>query len=151
MANTSETTTAPANVEDPRVQEAFNTVKKYIVVYGVISVICLGTVAAMAITGHEASPFMWIRGAILLAVAPLLYRLATRSAQGDGRNYERLSTVAVILPIAIIVVDLIPGLCPIWYAAMQGVSALALIGAAVLTRGSAVSAVFPKPAKKKKA
>jgi hypothetical protein len=152
MANTSvttTTTTAPATVEDPRVQEAFNTAGKFLVVYGVISVVCLGTVAGMAIAGHDTSPFMWVRGAILLLIAPWLYRLATRAAQGDARSYDRLATVTAILPIAIIVVDAIPGLCPAWYAAMQGVSALALIGAAVLTRGSAVRGVFPKPAKKK--
>ena len=37
---------------------------------------------------------------------------------------------------------------PVWYAVLQGLSALALIGVAVLTRGSALSAVFPAPDKK---
>lgn len=151
MADSTATTTAPETYEDPRVQDTFKTVHKFIGLYGVISVIVLGTVAAMAITGNEASPFMWIRGSILLLVWPLFHRMATRSAQGDARQYDRLATVTVILPIAIIVVDLIPGLCPAWYAAMQGVSALALVGAAVLTRGAAVRGVFPKLAKKKKA
>ncbi|MFE2376989.1 hypothetical protein [Streptomyces sp. NPDC059398] len=150
MADISGTTAAPANVEDPRVQEAFNNAKKYIALYGVISLVCLGTVAGLAITGHDTSSFMWVRAAILLIVAPLLYRLATRSAQGDARNYDRLATVTVILPIAIVVVDLIPGLCPVWYAVIQGLSALALVGAAVIIRASTVSVLFPKPAKKKK-
>ncbi|MER7579810.1 hypothetical protein [Kitasatospora sp. NPDC097691] len=121
-------------------QDSFTTVKKCITLFGAVSAIILGTVAVMAFTGHEATSFMWFRGVILLGVTPLLLRLATRAAEGSYRDFDRLRTVATVMPVALIGVDLIPGLCPPWYAVLQGLSALALVAVAVLTRTSA----FPK-------
>ncbi|MBV6701494.1 hypothetical protein KV557_31025 [Kitasatospora aureofaciens] len=137
-------TTATAQLGDSRTQEAFATVKKCITLFGAVSAIVLGTVAVMAFTGHEATPFMWIRGAILLAVAPLIHRMTVRASQGSYKAFDRVRTLSTIMPIAIIGVDLIPGLCPAWYAVIQGLSALAMIGVAVITRGAALSAAFPK-------
>ncbi|WP_067478703.1 hypothetical protein [Actinomadura hibisca] len=144
MANTgTDTATAQLNT-----QGAFDTVHKYVALFGAVGVIVLGTVAVMAFTGHEANPFMWIRGTILLLVTYPLHRFAVRASQGEDKAFDRLRTLATVLPIAIIAVDLIPGLCPAWYAVLQGLSALALIGVAVLTRGSALTAAFPAPGKK---
>ncbi|WP_327090215.1 hypothetical protein OIE66_06225 [Nonomuraea sp. NBC_01738] len=128
MANT---TTATAHLG------TFATVKKCIALYGAVNAIVLGVVAVMAFTGHEATSFMWVRGAILLAVTPLIHRLAVRASEGSAKALDRLRTLSAVLPIAIIGVDLIPGLCPAWYAVLQGLSALALAGVAFLTRGSA--------------
>ncbi|MQY04295.1 hypothetical protein [Actinomadura macrotermitis] len=121
-----------ANLDDTR--DAFGTVHKYIALFGAIGAIVLGIVAVMALTGHEASPFMWIRGTILFLAAFPLHRFAVRAAQGSAKALDRLRTLSVVLPIAIIGVDLIPGLCPAWYAVVQGLSALALAGVAVLVR-----------------
>ncbi|MFI8084036.1 hypothetical protein ACIF6L_24930 [Kitasatospora sp. NPDC086009] len=148
MANTSDITASAAQLGESRTQDAFDTVKKCITLFGAVGAIVLGTVAVMAFTGHEASPFMWIRGAILFLITFLLHRMTARAAQGSYKAFDRVRTLSTIMPIAIIVVDLIPGLCPVWYAVLQGLSALALIGVAVLTRGSALSAVFPTPDKK---
>ncbi|KAA2258686.1 hypothetical protein F0L68_22875 [Solihabitans fulvus] len=139
MATT--TTTQPG---DSRTQAAFDTVRKCVTLFGAVGAIVLGTVAVMAFTGHEATPFMWIRGAILLAVAPLIYRMVVRASQGSYKAFDRVRTLSTIAPIAIIGVDLIPGICPPWYAVLQGLSTLALVGVAVTTRGSALSAAFPK-------
>ncbi|MER7755797.1 hypothetical protein [Kitasatospora sp. NPDC097643] len=123
----------------------FDTAKKCITLFGAISAIVLGVVAVMAFTGHEATPFMWIRGAILLAITPLIHRLAVQASAGSYKAFDRLRTLATVMPIAIIAVDLIPGLCPAWYAVIQGLSALALLGVAFLTRSSTLNAAFPKP------
>jgi hypothetical protein len=112
----------------------FDTVKKCVTLFGIVGAITLGTVAVMAVIGQPATSFMWVRAAILLAAAPVLQRMAVRAARGERRAFARLRTLTVILPIAIVAVDLIPGVCPMWYAAMQGISALALVGAAVLLR-----------------
>ncbi|WP_433259483.1 hypothetical protein ACQPYK_50395 (plasmid) [Streptosporangium sp. CA-135522] len=142
MANADDITTATAHLGDARTQEAFTTVKKCITLFGAVSAIVLGTVAVMAFIGYEATSFMWIRGAILLAVTPLIYRMTVRASEGSYKAFDRLRTLSTILPVAIIGVDLIPGLCPAWYAVLQGLSALALIGVAVITRGSALRAAF---------
>ncbi|MFF2077413.1 hypothetical protein ACFVXG_21980 [Kitasatospora sp. NPDC058162] len=147
MANTDNITGTTA-LGSSRVQDAFGNISKCITLFGAVGAIVLGTVAVMAFTGHEASPFMWIRGAILFLITFLLHRFTARAAQGEYKAFDRLRTVATIMPIAIIAVDLIPGLCPAWYAVLQGLSALSIIAVAVITRGSALSGVFPAPNKK---
>ncbi|MFF4989167.1 hypothetical protein ACFY19_18400 [Streptosporangium saharense] len=133
-----------ANIGDIAASAGFVTVKKCVVLFGAVGAIVLGTVAVMALTGHEASAFMWIRAGILLAVAPVIYRMAVRASEGSYKALDRVRTLSTILPIAIIGVDLIPGLCPAWYAVLQGLSALALVGVAFITRGSAMRAAFPE-------
>ncbi|MFG2652285.1 hypothetical protein [Streptomyces sp. NPDC048436] len=133
-----------AQLATPQAQDALDTLKKSIVLYGTVSAIILATVAVMAIGGQSVSSFMWVRSAILLAVTVLIHRMAVDVSKGSRQAYERLSTLTVILPIAIIGVDLIPGLCPAWFAVMQGVSALGLVHAAVVLKVAALRAVFPK-------
>ncbi|MEV8638005.1 hypothetical protein AB0395_40775 [Streptosporangium sp. NPDC051023] len=144
MENASDITTATAHLGDAHPQGAFTTVKKCITLFGAVSAIVLGVVAVMAFIGHEATSFMWIRAGILLAVTPLIYRMTVRASEGSYKAFDRVRTLSTIMPVAIISVDLIPGLCPAWYALLQGLSALALIGVAFITRGSALRAAFPE-------
>ncbi|MEU6968143.1 hypothetical protein AB0A71_10430 [Kitasatospora aureofaciens] len=136
--------TATANLSNSRTHQAFSTAKKCITLFGVIGLITLATVAVLASAGHVSTPFMWIRGVIFPALAPVLLRLAGRAAEGDYRAFDRIRTLSTVMPIAVIAVDLIPGICPAWYAVLQGLSALALLPVAVLTRTKAVTAAFPK-------
>ncbi|MFI8869238.1 hypothetical protein ACIQ64_32220 [Streptomyces sp. NPDC094473] len=55
-----------------------------------------------------------------------------------------MSALVVIMPTAIIGVDLIPGVCPPWYAVMQVVCMLPVIRVAFVIRGSALRDAFPK-------
>ncbi|MFI9360055.1 hypothetical protein ACIG5E_03170 [Kitasatospora sp. NPDC053057] len=136
--------TATANLDDSRIHEAFATAKKCIALFAVIGVTTLATVAVMASAGHETTPFMWIRGVIFPALAPVLLRLTTRAAEGSHQAFDRIRTLSTVMPIAVIAVDLIPGICPAWYAVLQGLSALALLPIAALTRTKALTAAFPK-------
>ncbi|MFF4195442.1 hypothetical protein [Nonomuraea sp. NPDC001831] len=143
MTNPGDLTTATTALGDARAQEALATVRKCVTLFGVVGVIVLGVVAVMAFTGGEASSFMWVRGVVLVAMAPLLHRMTVRAAEGSYKAFDRVRTLSTVVPIAIIGVDLIPGLCPAWYAVLQGLSALALAGVAFVTRGAALRAAFP--------
>jgi hypothetical protein len=134
MSDSTNRSTEPAEAVDPRVARAFDLTKKLIVIYGVAAAILLGTLIVVAVAGGEPSTFMWVRASILLALTPLLARLAAHAEQGRASSLERLRLLTTVLPVAIIVVDLIPGVCPTWYAAMQAVAALALVPVAFLTR-----------------
>lgn len=125
------------------VQELFETAKKCIVIFGVASAVLLSILVANAVTQSAVSTFMWVRAGIMLALSPVLHSLAVRASRGSRVSLDRLKTVTTILPVAIVVVDLIPGVCPVWYAAMQGCSALPLIAVAVITRRRALRAAFP--------
>lgn len=70
---------------------------------------------------------------ILLALAPFLLWLVGRAGRGSGLAITRLRVISSILPIAIVVVDFIPGVAPTWYAVLQGVGALVLLPVAVIT------------------
>jgi hypothetical protein len=141
------TTTTTAGLNEPRTQEAFGTVQKCVTLYGLICAITLGTVAVLTFMQQPVSLFLWIRATILLAISPLLYRMAVRAAQGTRRSFDRLETVTAIMPIAIIGIDLIPGVCPPWYTVMQAICSLPLIAVAFLTRSRQLRATFPKQKK----
>jgi hypothetical protein len=104
--------------------------------YTVLATTALAATAAMAGGGHPVNTFMWVRGALLPVTAVLLYRLSLAAAAGSGRALERLRTLTVVLPIAIVAVDLIPGVCPLWYAALQALGMVPVLVAAVTLRGS---------------
>ncbi|MFH8349142.1 hypothetical protein [Streptomyces sp. NPDC018045] len=144
MTNISDITGRTAHLDRPDVRQAFETVRTCVKLYGALCAVALLTVAAVAVGGHTVSTFMWVRAALLLAIAPVIHRLAGRAAQGSRRHFERVGTLTAVMPIAIIAVDAIPGVCPLWYAVLQGVCALPLIGAAFLTRGPVLRTAFPK-------
>ncbi|QGN32557.1 hypothetical protein [Microlunatus sp. Gsoil 973] len=114
--------------------EAFGTAYKCIWIFAVCNAIALATVITTALAGGRPSTFMWVRAAILVAVSPVLLWMARRAGRGDASITRRLTLIAVVLPIAVIVIDFIPGVAPIWYGAMQGIGALLLIPVAVIGR-----------------
>jgi len=128
--------------DEARVRWIFDTVKKCVVVYGVIGAIIVETLGVVSWSGGDVSTFMWVRAAILLAITPVFSWLTVRASRGMRKSFERLRLVSIILPVAIVVVDLIPGLCPAWYAGMQAVSALALAAVAVLLRRRVLNGAF---------
>ena len=130
-------------VPDARVARTFELAKKLIVIYGVAGAILLGTLVVIAVAGGETTTFMWVRATILPALTPFLFRFAARAAQGRASFVPRLRSLTTVLPLAIIGVDLIPGVCPTWSAAMQSVTALALVPIAVLTRRHDIRSAFP--------
>lgn len=115
----------------PTTRPALITTKNSIKIYGVLTAVALLAVVVMATTGHPVNTFMWVRGILLPLIAVALYRL---DVAGSRRAFERVRGVATVLPIAIIGVDLIPGVCPLWYAVMQAVCMLPVIVVAVLSR-----------------
>ncbi|MFF9556487.1 hypothetical protein ACF1DY_11800 [Streptomyces albus] len=132
-----------AALHDPRARRAFGTVRRSIQSYGALSFVALLTVAVAAGGGHTVNTFMWVRAVLLPLVAVLVFRLAGSASRGSRRAFERLRALAVVMPVAIIGVDLVPGVCPPWYAVMQTVCMLPVIVVAVVTRGSALRAAVP--------
>ncbi|GLZ75409.1 hypothetical protein Afil01_02160 [Actinorhabdospora filicis] len=105
----------------------YRTARKLILIHGALSA---GVLALVATGGDDVTGFMWGRSIALIIVAALLFRLAG----GTERARARLATVAVIMPIAIVGVDLIPGLCPWWYTAAQTVSVLPIVAMAIVLK-----------------
>ncbi|MFI0822699.1 hypothetical protein ACH4TX_44775 [Streptomyces sp. NPDC021098] len=144
METNAHSTAEAALLSTPRAQGAFDTAKSSIKVYGALSAVALLAVIAVSVSGHMVNTFMWVRAALLPVVAVLIYRMTGSASRGSRRAFERVRALAVIMPIAIIGVDLVPGVCPAWYAVMQVVCMLPVIRVAFMTRGSALRAAFPK-------
>lgn len=105
-------------------------VRKVVVIYGVMNAIVLGSVVVTAATGGLVNTFMWVRAGILLAATPLLYRWSVGVEHGRTPAYQRLRKVSTVLPIALVVIDFIPGVCPSWYAWLQVCVAVTLFAMA---------------------
>jgi hypothetical protein len=105
---------------------------KWAWLFGVWNTVVLAIVIASAIAGAALSSFMWVRAGILVAAAPVLVRLARKAGRAGGTALVRLRATAGILPVAVIAVDAIPGVAPLWYAVLQGIGALLLVPVAVI-------------------
>ncbi|THA50660.1 hypothetical protein E6R62_25040 [Streptomyces sp. A1136] len=125
-------------------QAAFGTNRVSVKIYGTLTVAALLAVIAVASTGHMVNPFMWVRAILLPLIAVLLHRLTVSASQGSRRAFERLRGISVVFPFAIVGVDLIPGVCPWWYAAMQTLCVLPVVRIALTTRRAPLRAAFAK-------
>jgi cytochrome bd-type quinol oxidase subunit 2 len=143
MESTTHTSTDPTVRTDPRIRAAFAAANRCTLVYGALGAAALVAVVAVASSGHPVNTFMWVRAVLLPVAAVLLHRLSTAGSRGSRRAFERLRGLAVVLPIAIIGVDLVPGICPPWYAAVQAACMLPVVRLALLTRFSALRSAFP--------
>ncbi|MGW1318322.1 hypothetical protein [Streptomyces sp. NPDC002426] len=128
----------------PHARRAFGAARSGIKVCGALGAAALLAVIVVAISGHTVNSFMWVRAVLLPVVAVLIHRLTVSASRGSRRAFERVSALVVIMPIAIIGVDLIPGVCPPWYVVMQVVCMLPVIRVAFVIRGSALRGAFPK-------
>ncbi|MFF8693929.1 hypothetical protein ACF08W_17160 [Streptomyces sp. NPDC015144] len=148
-----ETDTCSTPRTTPGLRHAAARVTGCVTAYGVLGAVALVAVAAVAAGGHPVNTFMWVRAALLPLVAVVMHRLAVAAFRdgpggpggpGSRRAFERLRTLAGIMPVAIVGVDLVPGVCPLWYAAVQTVCVLPVVRIAFLARGAAVRTTFPR-------
>jgi hypothetical protein len=147
MHKTDNTTTADAPVALVHrlgTRAAFSRVKVFVALYGAFSVLVLLANGAIATTGHgdAVSTFMWTRSSIIVASAVLIYWLAVRASRGLHSAYWRVRILSIILPVAIVAVDMIPGVSPLWFTLAQAVCALALAPVAFIVSGRRLRAVF---------
>ncbi|UQI45978.1 hypothetical protein M1P56_17815 [Streptomyces sp. HU2014] len=144
METDTHTTAGTSLPGDSRAQEALGAARNSIRLYGGLGALALLAVVAVAGSGHTVNTFMGVRAVLLPVAAVLLHRLATAASRGSRRAYERVRALTLILPVAIVGVDLIPGICPPWYAVTQAVCMVPVVRAAVLLRGRAPRAAFTK-------
>jgi hypothetical protein len=107
-----------------------------------LSVATLGVAAAIG-----GNPTVWVRGAIVTAIAAILILLAGRAYAGSRGAYLRMRLMTTIAPVAVAVIVALPhdGF-PAWMKAEQVVVGLLLAGAAVALYGGAVRRAYGKTA-----
>ncbi|MFG2116972.1 hypothetical protein ACGFRB_30770 [Streptomyces sp. NPDC048718] len=147
METTQHGTPGTAFLPTSRAQAALTSAQRCVVLFGALGCAALAGVAAVAGTGHPVNTFMWVRAVLLPLVALVVHRTAAAAARGSHRAFDRLRTLSAVLPVAIVGVDLIPGVCPPWYTAAQTVCVLPVAAVAYPTRRPALRAVFPAPGK----
>jgi hypothetical protein len=80
----------------------------------------------------------------VLASAAVTYWLTVLASRGARGAYLRVRVISIVMPLAIIGVDLIPGVTTVWFAMMQATCALAIAAAAFIVNGSRLRAAFPR-------
>ncbi|AWN31140.1 hypothetical protein [Streptomyces sp. NEAU-S7GS2] len=143
MGTASHTTAETAHLNRPHPHRAFGRVKALVAAYGALSAAVLITVVVLASTGHTVTAFMWGRSAGVLASAAVAYWLTVLASRGARGAYLRVRIISVVVPIAIVAIDMIPGALPPWFVLMQVGCALVLGATAFLVNGSGLRAAFP--------
>ncbi|MEU6933554.1 hypothetical protein AB0A05_30835 [Streptomyces sp. NPDC046374] len=123
-------------------RQAFGRARAYVAVYGALGAAVLAVVVVRAMTGHAVSSFMWGRSAGVLVSAAVAYWLTVAAARGARWAYVRVRIIAVVMPFAIVVIDVLPGTLPAWFIALQAVCAVAVGAAAVPLNGAGPRAAF---------
>ncbi|MER6951587.1 hypothetical protein ABT294_46985 [Nonomuraea sp. NPDC000554] len=144
MEPTNHTTAEAAHLNHPDTRRAFGKVKILVAVYGALSAAVLITVAILAINEQTVTSFMWGRSAGVFASAAVTYWLTVLASRGKRWAYVRVRIISIVMPPAIIAIDVIPGVLPAWFVMMQATCALAIAAAAFIINGSRLRAAFPK-------
>lgn len=144
LGTTGRPSAAAGHLHPPCIRRDFGTVKRLVAAYGALGAAVLITVAVLAATGHPVTSFLWGRSGGVLASAAVIYWMTVLAARGTRWAFLRVRILSVLMPIAIVGVDLIPGICPPWFALIQAASALPLAAAAFVSNGSRLRAAFPK-------
>ncbi|MEV6976624.1 hypothetical protein [Kitasatospora sp. NPDC093806] len=133
-----------ATTATPAVATGLRTVKTLVTAYGALTAATLLTVAALAATGHEATGFMWGRSAGLLASAAAAHWLTGLAARGNRTGYQRMRLISVVMPIAIIALDLTAGHLPAWFLAAHVACACTIGSTAFVLHTTPLRTAFPK-------
>lgn len=133
--------TSTQTTEQQDVQQTLGMVQKLVVSYGVVGTLVLSTDIVVALTGKQPTSFMWGRTGGVLASAVVIYWLTGRAAQGSRPAFLRLRTLAMVLPVVTIALDLVPSL-PAWFVTMQIAGALVLALAALVINRTHLRAAF---------
>jgi hypothetical protein len=144
MATRNRTTAEAGHVNRPSTQRAFDNVKKFVAAYGAFSVAVLVVVVVLSVMGREVTSFMWGRTGGMFASAVVTYWLTVVASRGARWAYIRVRVIAVVVPIAIVAIDCVPGALPPWFAALQIAGALALAPSAFIVSRPELRAAFPK-------
>ncbi|MER6144283.1 hypothetical protein ABT174_30290 [Streptomyces sparsogenes] len=144
MATPSRTTAAADHITRPDTRRAFGTVKKLVMAYGAFSVAVLAVVVVRSVMGREVTSFMWGRACGMFASAVVTYWLTVVASRGARWAYIRVRVIAVVVPIAVVAIDSIPGALPLWFVVLQIAGALALAPTAFIVNRPELRAAFPK-------
>ncbi|WP_020495374.1 hypothetical protein [Sciscionella marina] len=139
---TTDHATETTRFDQPGARRAFGTVRFFLAAYAAFSAAVLLTVLVLALAGHPVTAFVWGRSGGVLASAAVTYWLAGRAARGARWAYRRVRILTVVVPIAILAIDLIPGALPPWFIGLQAVCALAVAAAAFPANGATLRAAF---------
>ncbi|MEV6969282.1 hypothetical protein AB0M47_29645 [Hamadaea sp. NPDC051192] len=115
-----------------------------VLVYGLLGTAVLGLVAALSANGYAVTGFMWGRSAGVLASAIVTYVFSGFASRGARWAYLRMRIISVVVPPAIVAVDVFLGELPGWFIALQAICALALAAAAVPINGSRLRSAFAR-------
>lgn len=122
--------------------QTFRRIKLLIGCYLGISVITLAVIVLLRNHAADVNSVVWTRGVIVVASALLTLSFATHAARGARRSFLRLRIISIVMPLAIVVIIVLPGTFPLWMKLEQAVCGVLLVTVAVLVNGGHLRSQF---------
>lgn len=137
-------TTHPSQtqLQDPKVQSAFRTVRLLVWSYVSLNLAAIAALIALKNNPEQATTEAWVHGVIVAATALLMLSFAIRAMRGSRTNHLRFRITSAIMLVAIAVIIAIPGGFPVWMKIQEGVGGLLLLGIAVIINRTTFKAAF---------
>ncbi|MFP3466757.1 hypothetical protein [Leifsonia sp. SIMBA_070] len=139
------TSTSPARSASPAERRsAFRPILILLSAFVGVSTVMEVLLAALTVSGVDVAIAIWIRCSLVLASSVLLLLFGIGAARGSRSSWVRLSIVAPVVVVAVIVIVSIPGFLPDWVRIQQALCGLLVLPVAILAVLPRTRALFPR-------
>jgi cobalamin synthase len=144
QTNADSTTWSPHLPESSSLRDAFQPVKMLVACYFGLGLLGLGATLLLRDHPQLVNTAVWVRGSVVLATSALTYLFAERASRGSKAAFNRVRIVSIIVPLAIVVLILLPDPFPVWMKVQQGLCAVVVAALAVLVNRRPVRRHFAR-------
>jgi hypothetical protein len=124
--------------------DAFVPIKILVACYFGLAVLGFGAAIVLRDQPRLVNTDVWVHSGVLMVTSSLMYLAATLAARGSRSAFLRLRVASILVPLAIVVLIVLPDPFPVWMKVQNGLCALTVAGVALLANRSAVRAQFAR-------
>jgi hypothetical protein len=117
----------------------FKSIKVLVAGYFGIGLLGLGATVLLRDHPELVNSAVWVRGSVVVATSALMYRFADMAARGSRPALWRLRVASIIVPLAILLLIVLPDPFPFWMKVQQAMCAIVVAGVAVLVNRPALT------------
>jgi hypothetical protein len=129
-------------VTDPDAREKLHIARVLLGGYAGVSVLTLMAIVVFSGDPDIVTDAVWIRGSILAVASLITFAVGVSMARGSRSNYRRVRVIALAQVVAIVVIESVPGVFPVWFKIENGVCGALLVIVVLLTFARTVRSAF---------
>jgi hypothetical protein len=122
------------------VKDTFRFIRTLVACYIGVALVGLGITLVLRDDPRLVDIAVWVRDGFMAASGVLLYVFAVIASRGSRGALKRLRVVSVVIPLAIVVLIVLPDPFPIWMKVQQGVGAVCIASVALIANLRSVRA-----------